>query len=158
MLASSTSQFCNIVRSESVAVQGYSYEYLLTTLFITFLVPGHIEAIVRFANFERRASPQDIATAEVVYASQIGLDTIDELTQATTVTMYARFLWRSKRDTDAARAIFKTGEGKFCSRFYFSNYLKFEMEQLGKNRTIDRVLAEGYFKVAHGCPSIVSRR
>lgn len=114
-------------------------------------MPGHIEAIVRFANFERRTSPQGVAAAEVVYASQIGLDTIDELAQATIVTMYARFLWQCKRDTDAARAIFKTGEGKFFSRFYFSNYLKFEMEQQGKSRTIDRDLAEKYLKVAEYC-------
>ncbi|GJJ76014.1 pre-mRNA-processing factor 39 [Entomortierella parvispora] len=96
-------------------------------------LPGHIEAIVRFANFERRSNPQGVAAAEVVYASQIGLDTIDELAQTTIVTMYAKFLWQCKKDVDAARAIFKTGEGKFHSRFYFSNYLKFEMDQPGED-------------------------
>lgn len=105
-------------------------------LLLDLQVPGHIEAIVRYANLERRASPQDLAPAEVVYASQIGLDTIDELTQTTVVTLYARFLWQFKKDVEAARAIFKTGEGKFDSRFYFTNYLKFEMDQPGKGRTI----------------------
>lgn len=95
------------------------------------IVPGHIETIVRFANFERRMSPSDLAAAEVVYASQLGLENVDEQTQTAIVTLYARFLWQAKKDTEAARAIFKTGVGKFDSKFYFSNFLKFEMDQPG---------------------------
>ncbi|KAF9935844.1 hypothetical protein BGZ67_002942 [Mortierella alpina] len=94
-------------------------------------LPGHIETIVRFANFERRMSPSDLAAAEVVYASQLGLENVDEQTQTAIVTLYARFLWQAKKDIEAARAIFKTGVGKFDSKFYFSNYLKFEMDQPG---------------------------
>ncbi|KAK3816710.1 MAG: hypothetical protein J3R72DRAFT_461126 [Linnemannia gamsii] len=94
-------------------------------------LPGHIETIVRFANFERRISPNDLAAAELVYASQLGLDNVDEMTQTSIVTLYAKFLWQVRKDVDGARAIFKTGEGKFDSRFYFSNYLKFEMDQQG---------------------------
>ncbi|KAI1297040.1 hypothetical protein EDD11_007250 [Mortierella claussenii] len=94
-------------------------------------LPGHIETIVRFANFERRTSPDDLAAAEFVYASQLGLDNVDEVTQTAIVTLYAKFLWQIKKDVEAARAIFKTGEGKFDSRFYFSTYLKFEMDQHG---------------------------
>ncbi|KAG0207012.1 PRP39 pre-mRNA processing factor 39 [Mortierella sp. GBA30] len=96
-------------------------------------LPGHIETIVRFANFERRTSPNDLAAAEVVYASQLGLDNVDELTQTAIVTLYARFLWQAKKDAEAARAIFKTGEGKFDSKFFFSTYLKFEMDQPGED-------------------------
>ncbi|KAF9129065.1 hypothetical protein BGW39_004492 [Mortierella sp. 14UC] len=94
-------------------------------------LPGHIETIVRFANFERRISPNDPAAAELVYASQLGLDDVDVMTQTAIVTLYAKFLWQVRKDVDAARAIFKTGEGKFDSKFYFSNYLKFEMDQQG---------------------------
>ncbi|KAG0369859.1 hypothetical protein BGZ54_008597 [Gamsiella multidivaricata] len=94
-------------------------------------LPGHIETIVRFANFERRTSLDDLEAAEVVYASQLGLENVDELTQTAIVTLYAKFLWQIKKDIEAARAIFKTGEGKFDSRFYFSTYLKFEMDQQG---------------------------
>ncbi|KAG0029080.1 hypothetical protein BGZ81_004162 [Podila clonocystis] len=94
-------------------------------------VPGHIESIVRFANFERRQSPQDLSAAEIVYASQLEVENVDETTQMAIVTLYAKFLWQAKKDVEAARAVFKTGEGKFDSRFYFSNYLKFEMSQEG---------------------------
>ncbi|KAG0042184.1 hypothetical protein BGZ83_000797 [Gryganskiella cystojenkinii] len=38
-----------------------------------------------------------------------------------------------KKDIDAARIVFKTGEGQFDSRFYFSNYLKFEIDQPGED-------------------------
>ena len=95
------------------------------------IVPGHIETIVRFANFERRISPNDLAAAELVYASQLGLDNVDVMTQTAIVTLYAKFLWQVRKDVDGARAIFKTGEGKFDSKFYFSNYIKFEMDQPG---------------------------
>lgn len=95
------------------------------------IVPGHIETIVRFANFERRISPSDLAAAELVYASQLGLDNVDVMTQTAIVTLYAKFLWQVRKDVDGARAIFKTGEGKFDSKFYFSNYIKFEMDQPG---------------------------
>ncbi|KAF9994893.1 hypothetical protein BGZ79_000328 [Entomortierella chlamydospora] len=94
-------------------------------------LPGHIETIIRFANFERRTSKDDLSAAENVYASQLGLDNVDEVAQTAIVTLYAKFLWQIKKDVDAARAIFKTGEGKFDSRFYFSTYLKFEMDQPG---------------------------
>ncbi|KAG0341613.1 hypothetical protein BG000_008558 [Podila horticola] len=94
-------------------------------------VPGHIESIVRYANFERRQSPQDLSAAEIVYASQLEVENVDETTQMAIVTLYAKFLWQAKKDVEAARAVFKTGEGKFDSRFYFSNYLKFEMSQEG---------------------------
>lgn len=96
------------------------------------IVPGHIESIVRYANFERRQSPQDLSAAEIVYASQLEVENVDETTQMAIVTLYAKFLWQAKKDVEAARAVFKTGEGKFDSRFYFSNYLKFEMSQEGK--------------------------
>ncbi|KAF9187342.1 hypothetical protein BGZ50_001984 [Haplosporangium sp. Z 11] len=97
------------------------------------LLPGHIETIVRFANFERRTCPDELSAAELVYASQLGLDNVDELTQTSIATLYARFLWQTKKDADAARAIFKTFEGKFDSKFYFSSYLKFEMDQPGED-------------------------
>ncbi|KAF8985003.1 hypothetical protein BGZ46_006293 [Entomortierella lignicola] len=96
-------------------------------------LPGHIETVFRFANFERRTSPNDFSSAENVYASQLGLETVDELAQTAIVTMYAKFLWQIKKDVSGARAIFKTGEGKFDSRFYFSTYLKFEMDQPGED-------------------------
>lgn len=95
-------------------------------------MPGHIESIVRYANFERRQSPKDLSAAEIVYASQLEVESVDETTQMAIVTLYAKFLWQAKKDVEAARAVFKTGEGKFDSRFYFSNYLKFEMSQEGK--------------------------
>ncbi|KAF9586178.1 hypothetical protein BGW38_008895 [Lunasporangiospora selenospora] len=94
-------------------------------------LPGHIETIVRFASFERRVSPKDLESAELVYASQLGLENVDELTQTAIVTLYAKFLWQIKKDAEGARAIFKTGEGKFASKFYFSNYVKFEKDQDG---------------------------
>ncbi|KAF9131381.1 hypothetical protein BGX30_013127 [Mortierella sp. GBA39] len=96
-------------------------------------LPGHIETIVRFANFERRISPSDPSASELVYASQLGLDNVDMMTQTAIVTLYARFLWQVRKDVDGARAIFKTGEGKFDSKFYFSNYIKFEMDQPGED-------------------------
>lgn len=98
-------------------------------------MPDHIEAVVRFANFERRANLQDLSLAEGVYISQIRPDAHDVLAQTTIVTLYARFLWKMKKDVAAARTVFKTGEGQFDSRFYFSNYLKFEMDQPGKHKT-----------------------
>ncbi|KAI8360944.1 hypothetical protein B0O80DRAFT_436309 [Mortierella sp. GBAus27b] len=94
-------------------------------------LPGHIETIIRFANFERRSSPDDLTAAEHVYVSQLGQEGVDETTQTAIVTLYAKFLWRTKKDVERAREIFKTGEGKFDSRFYFSTYLQFEMDQPG---------------------------
>ncbi|KAG0304275.1 hypothetical protein BGZ98_005732 [Dissophora globulifera] len=94
-------------------------------------LPGHIETIVRYANFERRTSPDDLEAAEFVYQSQLGLEAVDEITQTSIVTLYAKFLWQVKKDVEAARIVFKTGEGKFDSRFFFSTYLKFEMDQPG---------------------------
>ncbi|KAG9321205.1 hypothetical protein KVV02_002117 [Mortierella alpina] len=96
-------------------------------------LPGHIETIVRFANFERRMAPSDLAAAEVVYASQLGLENVDEQTQTAIVTLYARFLWQAKKDTEAARAIFKTGirySGlpEAVKNDYAQSYLDFVME------------------------------
>ncbi|KAF8928469.1 hypothetical protein BGZ58_009627 [Dissophora ornata] len=96
-------------------------------------LPGHIETIVRFANFERRTSPAHLEAAELVYQSQLGLEKVDEITQTAIVTLYAKFLWQVKKDVEGARLVFKTGEGKFDSRFFFSTYLKFEMDQPGED-------------------------
>ncbi|KAF9352212.1 hypothetical protein BGX34_000124 [Mortierella sp. NVP85] len=96
-------------------------------------LPGHIDTIVRFANFERRATPNDLTAAESVYVSQLGQENVDETTQTAIVTLYAKFLWQTKKDVERAREIFKTGEGKFDSRFYFSTYLQFEMDQPGED-------------------------
>lgn len=117
---------CHCLSFECVPEQS-----LETNTIYSLIVPGHIETIVRFANFERRISPSDLAAAELVYASQLGLDDVDVMTQTAIVTLYAKFLWQVRKDVDGARAIFKTGEGKFDSKFYFSNYIKFEMDQPG---------------------------
>ncbi|KAG0342409.1 hypothetical protein BG004_005683 [Podila humilis] len=90
-------------------------------------LPGHLDTIVRFVNFERRMSPKELSAAEIVFANQLEQENVDGTTQMAIVTLYAKFLWKTKKDIQAARAIFRTGEGKFDSRFYFSNYLKFEM-------------------------------
>jgi hypothetical protein len=125
-------------------------------------VPGHIETIVRFANFERRISPGDLAAAELVYASQLGLDNVDVLTQTAIVTLYAKFLWQVRKDIDGARAIFKTGEGKFDSKFYFSNYIKFEMDQPGTSLFLHYMSAVMYsshcslFCILYSSPSCSS--
>ncbi|KAF9943881.1 hypothetical protein BGZ65_000056, partial [Modicella reniformis] len=78
-----------------------------------------------------RTSPDDLAAAEHVYVSQLGEENVDETTQTAIVTLYAKFLWQTKKDVERAREIFKTGVGKFDSRFYFSTYLNFEMDQPG---------------------------
>lgn len=111
----------------------FSFPPQITDMLLSLVpVPGHIETIVRFANFERRTSPDDLTAAEHVYVSQLGQENVDETTQTAIVTLYAKFLWQTKKDVGRAREIFKTGEGKFDSRFYFSTYLQFEMDQPGK--------------------------
>ncbi|KAI9208555.1 uncharacterized protein BJ171DRAFT_489314 [Polychytrium aggregatum] len=98
-----------------------AYKRLITA------VPGHVEATIKFAQFERRSGK--IEDAEEVLSSAIS-NTEDAKLQAYFTVYKAKLAAQHKLDNDAARQIYEEASSKFLnSKFLWTNWLLFEIHQ-----------------------------
>jgi hypothetical protein len=91
-------------------------------------LPDCVEAIVSWANLQRRQSGLDAAIE--VYKAQIDSPVVDIFTKAALVTEWAFLLWKVKGSVDEARTAFvKNVEWYADSRHFWQKWLEFELEQ-----------------------------
>ncbi|KAH6634363.1 hypothetical protein B0J18DRAFT_415983 [Chaetomium sp. MPI-SDFR-AT-0129] len=91
-------------------------------------LPDCVEAIVSWANLQRRQSGLDAAIE--VYKAQIDSPSVDIFTKAALVTEWAFLLWKVKGSVDEARTAFaKNVEWYADSRHFWQKWLEFELEQ-----------------------------
>ncbi|KAI5866613.1 pre-mRNA-processing factor 39 [Durotheca rogersii] len=91
-------------------------------------LPDCVEAIVSWANLERRQSGLDAAIQ--VYKAQIDAPPIDIFTKAVLVTRWAFLLWKIKGSVEEARTVFSKNVQWYAdSRHFWEKWLEFELEQ-----------------------------
>ncbi|PWW76020.1 TPR-like protein [Tuber magnatum] len=91
-------------------------------------LPGHIETIVAWANLERRQGGLDAAIA--IYRAQIESNKCDIYAKGALTAEWARLLWKIKGSVDEARQVYQKNHHWYLdSRYFWINYLQFEMEQ-----------------------------
>jgi pre-mRNA-processing factor 39 len=91
-------------------------------------LPDCVEAIVSWANLERRQDGLDAAIQ--VYKAQIDAQHVNIFTKAVLVTQWANLLWKIKGSVDEARTVFvKNVQWYADSRHFWGKWLKFELEQ-----------------------------
>lgn len=101
---------------------------LWSPLLILTSVPGHIETIVSWANLERRQGGLDAAIA--IYRAQIESDKCDIYAKGALTAEWARLLWKVKGNVEEARQVYQKNHHWYLdSRYFWINYLQFEMEQ-----------------------------
>ncbi|KAI1088536.1 pre-mRNA-processing factor 39 [Rostrohypoxylon terebratum] len=91
-------------------------------------LPDCVEAIVSWANLERRQNGLDAAIQ--VYKAQIDAPHVNIFTKAVLVTRWAFLLWKIKGSVDEARTVFlKNVQWYADSRHFWEKWLEFELEQ-----------------------------
>ncbi|KAI1333370.1 pre-mRNA-processing factor 39 [Xylariaceae sp. FL0255] len=91
-------------------------------------IPDCVEAIVSWANLERRQSGLDSAIQ--VYKAQIDATHVSIFTKAVLVTQWAALLWKVKSSVEEARTVFeKNYQWYLDSRHFWEMWLQFELEQ-----------------------------
>ncbi|PSR92106.1 hypothetical protein BD289DRAFT_189765 [Coniella lustricola] len=91
-------------------------------------LPNCVEAIISWANLERRQSGLDAAID--IYKAQIDSPRVDLYTKAALVTQWADLLWKVKGSVDEARTVFLNNVQWYAdSREFWSKWLDFELEQ-----------------------------
>ncbi|KAI0871440.1 pre-mRNA-processing factor 39 [Hypoxylon argillaceum] len=91
-------------------------------------LPDCVEAIVSWANLERRQSGLDAAIQ--VYKAQIDAQHVNIFTKAVLVTQWAALLWKVKGSITEARTVFaKNVQWYGDSRHFWEKWIQFELEQ-----------------------------
>lgn len=91
-------------------------------------LPNHLEAIVSWANLQRRQFDLDAAIA--VYSSQVSSQAINDQTKGALVAEWARLLWRIKGSAEEARQLYQKNLHWYLDvQAFWDSYLKFEIEQ-----------------------------
>lgn len=91
-------------------------------------IPNCVEAIISWANLQRRQSGLDAAID--VYKAQIDSPGVDLYTKAALVTQWALLLWKVKGSVEEARTVFRSNVQWYSdSREFWSKWLDFELEQ-----------------------------
>lgn len=91
-------------------------------------LPDCVEAIVSWANLQRRQNGLDAAIE--VYKAQIDSPHVDIFTKAALVTDWAFLLWKVKGSVDEARTVFmKNVQWYADSRHFWQKWIEFELEQ-----------------------------
>lgn len=91
-------------------------------------LPDCVEAVISWANLQRRQSGLDAAIE--VYKAQIDAPHVDIFTKAVLVSRWAFLLWQIKGSVDEARTVFaKNVQWYADSRHFWQEWLKFELEQ-----------------------------
>ncbi|KAI9794861.1 MAG: hypothetical protein M1816_002989 [Peltula sp. TS41687] len=95
---------------------------------ILWMLPGHVETIVSWANQQRRVGGLDAAIE--VYKTQIDSRETDIYAKAALVAEWARLLWKIKGSPEEARQVFQKNQHWYLdSRPFWINFLLFELEQ-----------------------------
>jgi pre-mRNA-processing factor 39 len=91
-------------------------------------IPGHVETIISWANLERRHGGLDAAIQ--VYKAQIDSSQCDIYGKGALVAEWAKLLWKIKGSAEEARQVFEQNHHWYLdNRFFWTNYLMFELEQ-----------------------------
>ncbi|KAK2611003.1 hypothetical protein N8I77_004386 [Diaporthe amygdali] len=91
-------------------------------------IPNCVEAIISWANLQRRQSGLDAAID--VYKAQIDSPGVDLYTKAALVTEWALLLWKVKGSIEEARTVFRSNVQWYSdSREFWGKWLDFELEQ-----------------------------
>ena len=91
-------------------------------------IPDCVEAIISWANLERRQSGLDAAIQ--VYKTQIDSPEVDILIKAALVAEWAWLLWKVKGSVEEARTVFlKNVQWYADSRHFWQKWIEFELEQ-----------------------------
>lgn len=102
--------------------------FLLRNVLTWIVVPGHIETILSWANFECRHGGLDAAID--VYRRQIESTECDIYAKGALTAEWARLLWKVKGKAEEARQVYQKNQHWYLdSRYFWINYLQFEMEQ-----------------------------
>ncbi|KAF8533919.1 hypothetical protein BDD12DRAFT_758524 [Trichophaea hybrida] len=124
------------------------------------LLPGNIETIVAWANFERRQGGLDAAIA--VYRAQIESDKCDIYAKGALTAEWARLLWKIKGSVEEARQVYQKNHHWYLdSRYFWINWLQFEIEQPTSAETESvnheriRQVMEDIRRKSHLPPSII---
>ncbi|CCJ30227.1 unnamed protein product [Pneumocystis jirovecii] len=107
------------------------HEDISRAMFESILVklPGHIETIISWVNMERRLS-SSIDNSIAILKRFIDSNTCDIYAKAALTTEWIRLIWKCKGSVDEAREMFQKNAPKYLdSRYFWINYLMFEMEQ-----------------------------
>jgi pre-mRNA-processing factor 39 len=95
---------------------------------ILLTIPGNIEVITSWANLNRRAGGLDAAIE--VYKAQIDSQECDIYAKGALVAEWAKLLWKIKGSPEEARQVFqKNAHWYYDSRYFWINYLFFELDQ-----------------------------
>lgn len=95
---------------------------------ILWKLPNCVEAIISWANLQRRQSGLDAAIE--VYKAQIDAPEVDIFTKAALVTEWAMLLWKVKGSVDEARTVFQSNVQWYAdSREFWRKWLDFELAQ-----------------------------
>ncbi|OCK73565.1 pre-mRNA-processing factor 39 [Lepidopterella palustris CBS 459.81] len=93
-----------------------------------FIIPGHIETIVSWANLERRHAGLEAAIA--IYQAQIDSKSCSIYCQGALVAEWAKLLWKVKGSVEEARQVYQKNQHWYLDvRSFWVNYLMFEMDQ-----------------------------
>lgn len=91
-------------------------------------LPDCVEAVVSWANLQRRQSGLDAAIE--VYKGQLDSPVVDIFTKAALVTEWAFLLWKVKGSVEEARTAFISNVEWYAdSRQFWQKWLEFELEQ-----------------------------
>lgn len=113
-----------------------------------------------WANFERRNGGLDAAIA--VYRAQIESDKCDIYAKGALTAEWARLLWKVKGSVDEARQVYQKNFNWYLdSRYFWINWLQFEMEQPTSSETESanhariRKVIDDIRKVSHLPPATI---
>lgn len=111
--------------------EAHGHEDISRAMFESILVklPGHIETIISWVNMERRLS-SSIDNSITILKRFIDSNTCDIYAKATLTTEWIRLIWKFKGSADEAREMFQKNASLYLdSRYFWINYLMFELEQ-----------------------------
>ncbi|KAF3934079.1 hypothetical protein ABW19_dt0206367 [Dactylella cylindrospora] len=92
------------------------------------VLPGYVEGIVAWANMIRRNDGVDAAIE--LYSETINNPATDPYTKGALVAEWARLVWKIKGNVEEARQLFlKNWNWYLDSRYFWINWLQFEMDQ-----------------------------
>ncbi|RIB26755.1 hypothetical protein C2G38_1996840 [Gigaspora rosea] len=94
-------------------------------------LPGHVEAIMKYAHFERRRHLDDLSVPINILTSSLQGNNLDEKSKAFITVQHANMIWRAS-SIEEARQIYQENSTKYLdSKYFWLNYFNFELSQIG---------------------------
>lgn len=95
---------------------------------LTLKMPQLISTYVHLAHLDRRVNGIEAGITSI--REPLASGRLDVYASGALVAEWARMVWKIKGDADAARTIFETHADEYLdSKYFWINYLKFEMDQ-----------------------------